>query len=226
MGETKLEVDRRKIDNRISRLRKDWLKIRKSRRLQRKSRLRQNIDTTVLIGYTNAGKSTLLNRLTSAKVLARDQLFSTVDTTTRRLVLPDSTTLLVSDTGGFISDLPAPLLAAFRATLEVVEEATLLLHVVDASSAILEDKIHAVNEILGSLDCSQRPVLTIFNKMDQIEDELELKDMERCLEPRVRCSALHDDLTEIKDNMTMLLKENKESIKNTLVEEDPFFPSV
>jgi len=226
LGETKLEVDRRKIDNRISRLRKDWLKIRKSRRLQRKSRLRQNIDTTVLIGYTNAGKSTLLNRLTSAKVLARDQLFSTVDTTTRRLVLPDSTTLLVSDTGGFISDLPAPLLAAFRATLEVVEEATLLLHVVDASSAILEDKIHAVNEILGSLDCSQRPVLTIFNKMDQIEDELELKDMERCLEPRVRCSALHDDLTEIKDNMTMLLKENKESIKNTLVEEDPFFPSV
>ncbi len=226
-GETKLEVDRRKIDNRISRLRKDWLKIRKSRRLQRKSRLRQNIDTTVLIGYTNAGKSTVLNRLTSAKVLARDQLFSTVDTTTRRLVLPDSTTLLVSDTVGFISDLPAPLLAAFRATLEVVEEATLLIHVVDASSPMLEEQIHAVNEILASLDCSQKPVLTIFNKMDQIEDDLELKDMERCLEPSARCSALHDsDLTEIKDKMAMLLKEAKEAIQNAPVVEDPFFPEV
>ncbi len=223
-GETKLEVDRRKIDNRISRLRKDWLKIRKSRRLQRKSRQRQNIDTTVLIGYTNAGKSTLLNRLTTAKVLARDQLFSTVDTTTRRLVLPDGATLLVSDTVGFISDLPAPLLAAFRATLEVVEEATLLLHVVDASSPIMEEQIHAVNEILASLECSQKPVLTIFNKLDQIEDDLELKDMERCLEPSVRCSALHDiDLIEVKDKIAMLLKQTKETIQNAPVEEDIFF---
>ncbi len=207
-GETKLEVDRRRIDHRIARLRTEWTKIRESRRLQRKSRQRQNLATAVLVGYTNAGKSTLLNRLTAAEVTARDQLFSTVDTTTRRLVLPNQERLLLSDTVGFISDLPEPLLAAFRATLEVVEEATLLLHVADAGSPFLEEQIHAVNEVLGNLECSQKPVLTIFNKIDTLQDDLALRELERRIAPNTRCSALKDkDLNPIKDAITALLED-------------------
>ncbi|MBZ0254947.1 GTPase HflX, partial [bacterium] len=107
-GETKLEVDRRRIDQRISRLRKEWEKVRAARRLQRKSRQRDGLLSVVLVGYTNAGKSTLLNRMTSAQVLSKNQLFSTVDTTTRRMRLPDGRRALISDTVGFISDLPEP----------------------------------------------------------------------------------------------------------------------
>lgn len=207
-GETKLEVDRRRIDHRIARLRMEWTKIRESRRLQRKSRQRQNLTTAVLVGYTNAGKSTLLNRLTAAEVTARDQLFSTVDTTTRRLALPDNERLLLSDTVGFISDLPDPLLAAFRATLEVVEEATLLLHVADAGSPFLEEQIHAVNEVLTNLECSQKPVLTIFNKIDTLQDDLTLRELERRIVPNVRCSALKDrDLNPIKEAIAALLED-------------------
>lgn len=205
-GETKLEVDRRKIDQRIARLRQEWTKIRETRRLQRKSRQRQNIASAVFVGYTNAGKSTLLNRLTDADVIARNQLFSTVDTTTRRLTLPTTEKLLLSDTVGFISDLPEPLLAAFRATLEVVEEATLLIHVADAGSPFLEEQIHAVNDILSSLDCAQKPVLTVFNKIDLLEDDLALRELERRVSPNIRCSALKDkDLSPLKTAVADLL---------------------
>ena len=127
-------MDRRRIDQRIDRLRKEWENIRTTRRLQRKSRERHNIPSGVLVGYTNAGKSTLLNRITSANVTARDQLFSTLDTTTRRLYIPAmNQSILLSDTVGFITDLPKPLLAAFRATLEIVEESRFLIHVCDAA---------------------------------------------------------------------------------------------
>ena len=188
-GETKLEVDRRRIDQRISRLGKEWEKVRAARRLQRKSRQREGLPTIVLVGYTNAGKSTLLNRMTSAEVLAKNQLFSTVDTTTRRLRLPDGRRALISDTVGFISDLPKPLLAAFRATLEVVEEADMLIHVADASSPFLEDQLHAVNEVLAGLGCSEKPYITVFNKVDLVEEQLELRETERQVGPSIRCSA-------------------------------------
>jgi len=205
-GETKLEVDRRRIDHRIARLRKEWEKIRDARRLQRKSRLRRNIASAVLVGYTNAGKSTLLNRLTAASVVARDQLFSTLDTTTRRLFLHGNQPVLLSDTVGFISHLPESLLAAFRATLEVVEEATVLIHVADASSPFLEEQFHAVHDVLLSLNCAQKPILTVFNKIDRLADDLTLREFERRVSPSVRCSALRDDdLSPLKDALAVLI---------------------
>lgn len=220
-GETQLEIDRRRIDQRIARLRKEWMKIRESRRLQRKSRRRGNATTAVLIGYTNAGKSTLLNRLTAAEAAARDQLFSTVDTTTRRLLLPNGERLLLSDTVGFISDLPEALLAAFRATLEVVEEADLLIHVADASSLFLEEQIHAVHEVLQSLECSQKPLLTVFNKSDRLEDDLALRELERRVSPSVRCSALKDkDLSPLKEAVIDLLEKTREASKKPSPPED------
>jgi len=211
-GETQLEIDRRRIDQRIARLRKEWKKVRQSRRLQRKSRLRDNIPTAVLIGYTNAGKSTLLNRLTAASVPAQDQLFSTLDTTTRKLTLPGPIKLLISDTVGFISDLPAPLLAAFRATLEVVEEATILIHVTDAGSPFLEEQVHAVHDVLTNLECERKPILTVFNKSDTIQDDLLLRELEHRIPPSVRCSALHDrDLSPFKEAITQVLKQTLEA---------------
>ena len=201
-GETKLEVDRRRIDQRISRLRKEWEKVRAARRLQRKSRQRNGLLSVVLVGYTNAGKSTLLNRKTSAQALSKDQLFSTVDTTTRRMRLPDGRRALISDTVGFISDLPQPLLAAFRATLEVVEEADLLLHVTDASSPFLEDQLHAVNEVLEGLGCGAKSQLMVFNKIDRVEDPLPLREIEMQVGPSVRCSALNDpDMLELQTSI-------------------------
>jgi GTP-binding protein HflX len=198
-GETQLEVDRRRIDQRIDRLRKEWENIRTTRRLQRKSRERHNIPSGVLVGYTNAGKSTLLNRITSANVTARDQLFSTLDTTTRRLYIPAmNQSILLSDTVGFITDLPKPLLAAFRATLEIVEESRFLIHVCDASSPFLEEHLHAVYEVLDSLNCADKPILTVFNKMDRVteENQLTLREIERRVSPSLRCSALRDDTLE------------------------------
>ncbi len=226
-GETQLEIDRRRIDQRISRLRKEWEKVRAARRLQRKSRQRDGLPTIVLVGYTNAGKSTLLNRMTAAEVLAKNQLFSTVDTTTRRLRLPDGRRALISDTVGFISDLPKPLLAAFRATLEVVEEADMLLHVADASSPFIEDQLHAVYEVLNGLGCGAKPQLTVFNKIDLVEDELNLRELEHQVGPSVRCSALNDDMLELQTAVARLLlhakqdphpsQETKEDFANELL---------
>lgn len=207
-GETQLEVDRRRIDQRIARLRREWEKIRDARRLQRKSRQRRNVPTAVLVGYTNAGKSTLLNRLTDAAVVARDQLFSTLDTTTRRLFLHEQQSVLLSDTVGFISDLPQPLLAAFRATLEVVEEASVLIHVADAGSPFLEEQFHAVHDVLLTLECSQKPILTVFNKIDRLADDLTLREFERRVNPSVRCSAVNDeDLSPLKNALADLLRQ-------------------
>ncbi len=207
-GETQLEIDRRKIDQRISHLRQEWTKIRNARRLQRKSRRRHNVATAVLVGYTNAGKSTLLNRLTSASVPTKNQLFSTLDTTTRRLYLPGDNILLISDTVGFISSLPKSLLAAFRATLEVVEESTILIHVADAGSPFLEEQFHAVHEVLGSLGCSQKAILTVFNKIDCLSDDLALRELEHQVSPSVRCSALTDpNLDSLRNAIAHLLNE-------------------
>lgn len=170
-GETKLEVDRRRIGQRIARLRRELEKTRQTRRLQRKGRQRDGMRTLTLVGYTNAGKSSLLNRLTDAEALAKDQLFSTLDTTTRRLLLPNGKRALLSDTVGFISNLPEPLMAAFRATLEVVEEADALVHVMDASSPYLDEHMHAVQEALSELGCADKPMVIVFNKMDLASEE-------------------------------------------------------
>ena len=169
-GETKLEVDRRVIRSRINELEKKLDLVVKTRKLHRQHRQKENVPVVALVGYTNAGKSTLLNALTEADVLAENKLFATLDTTTRKLELPSGRTILLSDTVGFIRNLPHHLVAAFRATLEEVVEADLLLHVMDASSPEIEEQAIAVNEVLRSLKCEDKVTISVLNKADKLEN--------------------------------------------------------
>ena len=165
-GETKLETDRRRIEQRISRLERELTEVNKVRRTQSKSRRRSEVPVVSLVGYTNAGKSTLLNHLTDAGVLAEDQLFSTLDSTVRRFELPDGRPILVSDTVGFVRRLPHHLVEAFRSTLEEVKTADLLLHLVDSSDAEPEEQIAAVHDVLEQIGARQVPELLVLNKTD------------------------------------------------------------
>jgi len=167
-GETQLEVDRRRLLRRVTKLEADLKELTKNRRTQRKARTRSRLATIALVGYTNAGKSTLLNRLTSSDVLVEDRLFATVDPTTRRLALPGGERVLVTDTVGFVRKLPHQLVEAFRSTLEEVAEADLLVHVVDASVADPEFQIDAVRTVLAELGADQVPELLAFNKSDRL----------------------------------------------------------
>ena len=174
-GETKLELDRRKIRERIGELERELDEVRKSRRQQRQSRRYLPFPTAALVGYTSAGKSTLLNMLSGSNVLADEMLFSTLDPTTRRVVLPDGRGILVTDTVGFIRNLPPDLVAAFRATLEEVTEADFLIHVVDASSPEADRHRDTVYETLATLGAADKPVITVFNKADLVQDQYELR---------------------------------------------------
>jgi len=170
-GEKKLELDRRHIRSRIDQLNKDLKELRENRALLRKKRTKQDIPVVALVGYTNAGKSTLLNALTGAGVLAENKLFATLDTTTRKMELPDGgAEILLTDTVGFINKLPHHLIQAFRATLEETKFADILLHVVDASSPHSRQQMETVYATLKSLDCMDKPIVTALNKMDVIED--------------------------------------------------------
>jgi GTP-binding protein HflX len=171
-GETKLEVDRRRIRKRIADLQKEIEEIKKHRNLHRQARQNSSLAVVSLVGYTNAGKSTLLNALTGAGVLTEDKLFATLDPTTRQVRLPGGRQVLLTDTVGFIRKLPHHLVAAFRATLEEVANADLLLHVVDASHPQAAEQITAVNHILKRINALTQPVLTVFNKMDLPESRL------------------------------------------------------
>ena len=172
-GETQLETDRRLIRNQIKRLKKDLERVRTHRQQHRNKRDRAGIPLVALVGYTNAGKSTLMNALTNANVRARDRLFETLDPTTRRWRLSEQHTVLLSDTVGFIQKLPTQLVAAFRATLEELEEADLLIHVVDGTSPDVLEQIESVEGTLRDLGVDQRPTLTVMNKIDALEDPLE-----------------------------------------------------
>ncbi|MYD74792.1 MAG: GTPase HflX [Chloroflexi bacterium] len=172
-GETQLETDRRLIRNQIKRLKKDLDRVRTHRQQHRNKRDRAGIPLVALVGYTNAGKSTLMNTLTDAKVRARDRLFETLDPTTRRCRLSDEHSVLLSDTVGFIQKLPTQLVAAFRATLEELEEADLLLHVVDGTSPDVLEQVASVERTLRELGVDQRPTLTVVNKIDAIEQPLD-----------------------------------------------------
>ena len=175
-GETKLETERRAIQKRITRLQKEVTQLQAHRARLRQRRQHQSVPSVAIIGYTNAGKSTLLNRLTDAEVYAADQLFATLDPTTRRIVINDEEThepksLVLTDTVGFIQDLPPALLDAFRATLEEVTEADALIHVVDASHHAWQEHIHSVMGLLGQMPIAPGPILLVFNKLDQANTE-------------------------------------------------------
>ncbi len=170
-GETKLETDRRRTRDRIHRLEKELEALGRGRRQRRQKRVRAGIPIISIVGYTNAGKSTLLNALTQSEVLTEDLLFATLDTATRRLRFPLDREVIITDTVGFIRDLPPSLVGAFRATLEELEDADLLLHLVDLSNPRFEEQIAAVDKILASLDLGQRQLLLVFNKVDQIDKD-------------------------------------------------------
>jgi len=167
-GETQLEADRRKVSERIDRITRDLDSVRQQRETQRAGRQRSQWPLASIVGYTNAGKSTLLNKLTGADVLAKDILFATLDPTTRRLRLPTNQNILLTDTVGFIRKLPHGLVESFKATLEEVVQADLLLHVVDASHPQVDEQIAAVNSVLVELGAGDKPTMMVFNKVDQL----------------------------------------------------------
>jgi GTP-binding protein HflX len=170
-GETRLEVDRRRIMRRIAKLEGELSELARTRRLQRKQRARSGLAAVTIVGYTNAGKSTLLNTLTDAGVLTEDRLFATLDPTTRRLALPGGETVLLTDTVGFVRRLPHGLVEAFKSTLEVATTADYLLHVVDASAADPQGQIDAVRAVLSEIDAAGVPELLAVNKADIAPDE-------------------------------------------------------
>ncbi|HNR29450.1 MAG TPA: GTPase HflX [Candidatus Hydrogenedentes bacterium] len=170
-GEQKLEIDRRRIRERIQRLRSELDAIRRNRLVQRKTRERRATGKVVLVGYTNAGKSSLLNALTGAGVLVEDKLFATLDPRVRKCALPSGRTFLLADTVGFVRKLPHTLVAAFRATLEVVNEADLLLLVIDAAHPAAEDHVRAVHSVLEEINALDRPIVKVYNKIDMLSPE-------------------------------------------------------
>jgi len=169
-GETQLEVDRRDIRRRIGTIKEQLEKVRTHRQQYRSRRKRSRIPVVALVGYTNAGKSTLLNRLSDSEVYVADQLFATLDPTTRRVELPDGNLALFTDTVGFIQKLPTMLVAAFRATLEEIAEADLLLHVIDVTHANAQEQARAVHHTLAEIEADQIPVLDALNKIDLLKD--------------------------------------------------------
>ena len=188
-GETQLEVDRREITRKITKLKGELEHVRAHRHLHRQRRRRSGLPLVALVGYTNAGKSTLINALTDADVYAADRLFATLDPTTRRVRLPDRRDVLLTDTVGFIQKLPTTLIAAFRATLEEVIEADLLLHVVDVSHSNAAQQIDAVEDTLAEIDASSMPRILVLNKTDQLAGPLPSFDLVDKYEGAVAISA-------------------------------------
>jgi GTP-binding protein HflX len=211
-GESQLETDRRIIQRKIHRLKQQIEQVRKHRLLYRQKRQKSGIPVLALVGYTNAGKSTLLNALSRAQVIADDKLFATLDPTTRRLVLPDRTTVLLTDTVGFIRKLPPAIVTAFRATLEELEEADVLLHVVDLSSPDAAEQCQAVEDILEDLDLTGKPRITALNKTDLLLDKEKAWTEKEALEVLAGYPAPTDDID------TVLISAGKKWGFNKLLE--------
>ena len=212
-GETKLEMDRRIIHERIGQLKHELEAVVTHRELTRSQRSRSNIPVVAIVGYTNAGKSTLLNTLTGARILAENKLFATLDPTTRGLELESGQQILLTDTVGFISKLPHHLVEAFKSTLEEAVYADIILHVVDASNPAMDSQMYVVYDTLEKLGAGDKPIITAFNKIEIAGNKV-LKDFKA--DKTVNISALHGDgLTELKDTIEEVLRESKIYIEKT-----------
>lgn len=181
-GETQIETDRRIIRRKIEHLKREIDQVRRHRALHRHQRQQQGVPVISLVGYTNAGKSTLLNALTKADVVTADKLFATLDPTTRRIVLPGGKHVLMTDTVGFIHKLPPTIASAFRATLEEIDEAALIVHVVDGAASNAAEQCQTVESILGDLHLTDRPRLTVINKIDRLLDDSKRWDEQAALD--------------------------------------------
>lgn len=213
-GEKKLEMDRRLIRERIAQLNRELKDVKRHREVTREQRSRNKIPVIAIVGYTNAGKSTLLNTLTGAGVLEEDKLFATLDPTTRNLQLPSKQEILMTDTVGFIRKLPHHLIEAFRSTLEEAKYADIILHVVDASNPQVDEQMYIVYETLEQLEVKNKPMITAFNKQDKVEEETILRDFHA--DHIVRISAKYGDgLEELQQVIEEVLRGQKVLIEKT-----------
>ncbi len=207
-GEKKLEMDRRLIRDRIAQLNRELKDVKRHREVTREQRSRNKVPVVAIVGYTNAGKSTLLNTLTGAGVLEEDKLFATLDPTTRNLKLPSKQEVLLTDTVGFIRKLPHHLIEAFRSTLEEAKYADIILHVVDASNPQMDEQMYIVYETLMNLEVKDKPIITAFNKQDKVEGEMILRDFRA--DHIVRISAKHGmGLDKLQDTIEEVLRSQK-----------------
>ncbi len=211
-GEKKLEVDRRLIKSRIAQLNRELKDVKRHREVTREQRRKSHIPVAAIVGYTNAGKSTLLNALTGADILAEDKLFATLDPTTRNLKLPTGQEILLTDTVGFIRKLPHHLIEAFRSTLEEAKYADIILHVVDVSNEQMDEQMYTVYETLDSLGVKDKPIITIFNKQDKIEEEVIIRDFRA--DYTVKISARNKEgFPELLRTIEAVLREQKVAVE-------------
>lgn len=211
-GEKKLEMDRRLAKDRISQLKRELEEVERHREVARSQRSKNKTPVAAIVGYTNAGKSTLLNTLTGAGVLEEDKLFATLDPTTRMLVLPSKQQVLITDTVGFIRKLPHHLIEAFKSTLLEARYADIIIHVVDASNPQMEKQMHIVYETLDSLEIKDKPVITLFNKQDKLQEKIILRDFRA--DQILNVSAKNGDgLTALQNELEEILRK-----QNILIE--------
>lgn len=218
-GEKKLEMDRRFVKNRIAQLNRELAEVRRHRELTRSQRSSRPITTAAIVGYTNAGKSTLLNRLTDAGVLEEDKLFATLDPTTRTLVLESGQELLLTDTVGFIRKLPHHLIEAFKSTLEEAKYADFIIHVVDASNPQMDKQMHIVYQTLESLGITDKKIITLFNKQDKPQNQEQLRDFQADRTLRISAKT-GEGLEEVKRVLEKILREDKRLLEGTLPYEE------
>lgn len=212
-GEKKLEMDRRLIKSRIAQLNRELKDVKRHREVTREQRNRNRIPVAAIVGYTNAGKSTLLNSLTGAGILAEDKLFATLDPTTRGLKLPSGQEILLTDTVGFIRKLPHHLIEAFRSTLEEAKYADLILHVVDMANPQMDEQMFIVYETLKNLEVTDKPVITIFNKMDKAGNQQIIRDFHADYTVKISAKT-KDGISELLQTIEAVLREQKVAIEN------------
>lgn len=211
-GEKKLEMDRRLIKSRIAQLNRELKDVKRHREVTREQRSRNHVPVVAVVGYTNAGKSTLLNKLTGAGILAEDKLFATLDPTTRGLKLPSGQEILLTDTVGFIRKLPHHLIEAFRSTLEEAKSADMILHVVDASNPQMERQMYTVYETLYQLGVQEKPIITAFNKQDRLEETFTVRDFKA--DDTVKISArTGEGLYVLQEKLENVLRQQKVAIE-------------